>query len=353
MEQQPRQPTRNSEAPHNWWPNRQVLRPVVVAVATLGLLTGVTLLPPSNATFTATTSNPSSSLTTGSLASPTSLSASQRCPVPSVVAAISADESGGAVDLVVPAAAAVGDLLIAHLANDNTSTPPSGWSLLNQVTAGGNLQGTLYQRVATAGDPNTTYGFTVSGTKAAGSMLVVRNAAGLVATDHAAGLDNGDTASVMAPSVTSTAPNSLLISFFGLKSGGRSFSTPSGMTETYDFGGSNISIAADYELRVSAGATGSRTATASASAGAIGQSVAVSPTDLPEVDLSWTPTASAWATGHEITRNAAVVASVTPRTSSTWTDTSPGSGSTTYQVRSAIGNWRSAPATTTLTVGCS
>jgi hypothetical protein len=270
-----------------------------------------------------------------------------------VIAAVSAGESGGTVALVVPAAAAVGDLLIAHLANDNTSTPPSGWSLLNQIDAGGNLQGTLYQRIATAGDPNQTYSFTLSGSKGAGAMLVVRDAAGLVATGDAAGLDTGASASVVAPSVTTTASNSLLISFFGLKKGGESFSTPSGMTETHDYGGVDISVAADYELRASAGATGSRTATATAIAAGVGHSIAIARADRPEVDLSWTPTSSAWATGHEITRNATVVASVAPRTTSTWTDTSPGSGSTTFQVRSAIGLWRSAPASTTLTVGCS
>lgn len=313
----------------------------------------VALVPTTNAGFSATTHSLGNSLAADTLASPTSLGAVQRCLTPSVVGTTSANGSGGTVQLVVPLAAVSGDLLIAHLANDNTSSAASGWSQLNSVTtASGNLQGTLYQRIATAGDPGTTYSFTVTGNKSAGSMLVVHNVSGLVPAGQAAGLDNGGTVTVVAPSVTITAASSLLISFFSLKSGGQSFSTPSGMTEVYDPGGADVSLAADREARASAGATGTRTATASTSATSIGQSVAIAPASNPEVDLTWTPTASTWATGHEIKRNSVVVASVTPRTASSWTDTSPGAGSTTYEVRSVKGTWQSAPAIVTLTVGC-
>jgi hypothetical protein len=327
---------------------RSALAALLVAIA---LVTGEGFIAISGAAFSGTTGNPANSTTADALAAPTAFTSVPSCTAPSVVATSSADDAGGAVTLVVPGAAVSGDLLIAHLANDGTSTPPAGWSLLNGVNAASNLQARLYQRIATAGDPGTAYAFSVSSGKAAGTMLVLRGAAGLVSSGQTAGLDNGSTKTIVAPSVSTTVDKSLLISFFSLKTDKATFSVPAGMTEAYDVSGKDISRAADWEVRASPGATGTRSSTATKSAVAIGQSIVVAPGN-PVIDLAWTPTASTWATGYEVERNAVVVATVTPGTASTWTDASPGSGSTTYSLTSAFGTWRSAPATATLDVAC-
>ncbi len=322
-------------------------------LAGLALVVGLTQVPLSGAGFSGTTANPGSHLEADVIAPPTALSSAQRC-VPltlSVVGTSTGDISGGTVPLTIPAAVATGDLLIAQIFNDNSSSPPTGWAQLSLISSGGgNAQSALYQRVATAGDAGTTASFPVGGTKAGGGLIAVRNATGLVPGTHVAGLDNDKTVTIVAPSVTTTKANSFLISFFGTIAAGGGFTTPTGMTEDYDFGGSKASVAADHELRASTGATGTRTSTASSTALAIAFSVAVTPKSIPVVDLTWTPTISTYATGHEITRNTVVVTTVSPRTTGAWTDNVPGLGSTTYTASAAVGNWRSTTATTNLTV---
>lgn len=326
----------------------------VLAVAVVAAVAVLAPMPMSGAGFSYRTEATGNTLQADTLAAPTGLGATPGCvsaAVPTVVGSHSAAKAT-TVDLQVPAAAAAGDLLIAHLVNDNTSSTPAGWSLLHDVTDPANLQSRLYQRVATPSDPGTTHSFTVTGNKSAGSLVVVRGATGPVALADAAGTANGSTVNVVAPSLTSTRANTLLLTFHGVKQAGVTFSTPAGMTEVYDFGPSGVSLAGDREARASAGATGTRTAVASASATAIGQSVLVLPPLLPRVALAWTATTSSWSTGYEVLRSGSVVANLSPRSTVAWTDTAPDQGEQQYAVRAVAETWRSAPATAVATVGC-
>jgi hypothetical protein len=309
--------------------------------------------------FTDQTGTGSDSWSAGSLAPVSGLVADDTCAssgAPQVVASTSANDISGAVVLSVPAVAAAGDLLVAQLVNDGSSSAAPGFSLLLDTTAtGGDFQGRIYQRVAQAGDAGTAFSFPVSKGKAGGTLLVVRGAAGPIVAGEAAGTATGTkTSTLVAPSVDVGVPGSLLLSVYGLKNAGRTFSTPTGMTQVFAFPApKDVSQAGFSEVRTATGATGTRTSTASSSDENVSQSAVIRPDGTEaEVTLSWTPSTSAFATGYSVVRDGTPVASLSGVATSSWTDPSPLDGSHTYEVRVVAGSWQSTPVAAVAVVDC-
>lgn len=103
------------------------------------------------------------------------------------------------------------------------TSAPAGWTL-GLDTSGTGLSSQIYQRVATGADVNQSYTWTITGDVGLGTMVAVRGAAGLVPAGKMAGSYYGSDTSITAPSVTSTAANSLLLNFTTTMAG----STPAG-----------------------------------------------------------------------------------------------------------------------------
>jgi MSHA biogenesis protein MshQ len=223
-------------------------------------------------------------------------------------------------DLVVPTIID-NDVLIAHIAirGSRTITPPSGWTLIDQVYVSANSRMTqgIYFKLGLASDSGTTvrWNFDASDDNA-GVICAYRG------VDTATPIGNfseatGNSATMTASSITTTVANEWLVTFYGAASDAASpVTTPGGMVEQYDFsnggGGNGLSLAGDDEARPTAGVSGSRVSTSSSSSRYVAQLIAlkpiVAPTTITAIDrlntdptsaaaVSWTVTFSGSVTG--------------------------------------------------------
>jgi len=191
----------------------------------------------------------------------------------------------GATSLVinVPAGMQANDLLITHIARTGNGAinTPSGWTAAGGTNNGVFLRQATFYRVATASEP-ASYTWTWSGTEAAaGGMSTYYGAKASSALDlvGTAGTAN-NTTTVTAPGITTTANDALVLAFFASNTNS-TFTTASGMTERHDVGTTGAtSLATDDMTQVTAGATGNKTATASASGRVVGHQVAFNVDDV-------------------------------------------------------------------------
>jgi myo-inositol-hexaphosphate 3-phosphohydrolase len=169
-----------------------------------------------------------------------------------------------------PAGSGVGDVLVACLALDGTgvasSGVPAGWTLIAAVPGVTNPKVFGYYHVVGASEP-ATYTWSLSGT--------VKNGGGIArysGVDVAQPLDAGPTTSSAAsgtsavlPAVTTSAPNAMIVGCVGINSSaaGTRITSPGGMNEAWDVGGKRHELADG--VVPSAGSTGTRTWTISAS----------------------------------------------------------------------------------------
>lgn len=192
-----------------------------------------------------------------------------------------------------PTGTVAADVMIASVTvnpSTVTITPPGGWALINEVVQGTATSSRLatYYRVAGTGEP-ASYTWTFSGGTHAGAVGGIMS---FVGVDNATPIDaqaGGPTASNtthVAPSVTTTQPNGMLVTIHELASS-RTWTAPGTMTEAVDVASlapsnaAGISMEMNYEQRITAGATGTRTATVGGNADSGGtQSVALRPTPL-------------------------------------------------------------------------
>lgn len=176
-----------------------------------------------------------------------------------------------------------GEFIIAQVtwnfALSRTLTPPSGWTALSgSAQSSGNLEQEIYYRVASSEPASYTW----SWSGVCFNRVDYSTWSGVDSIDVTNGQGNSSSTSVAAPSVTTTVNDCQLL-FFGSIRDDRTFTPPSGMSEQYDvqFGtGPNsglITTTLADETLGSAGATGTRTATASGADVNIGQLVALVP----------------------------------------------------------------------------
>jgi large repetitive protein len=285
-----------------------------------------------------------------------------------------ANSSSGATSLAItaPSSVATGDVLIAGLtvSSNNTSiTAPSGWTLINRTNSGSNISAASYYHVVTNGASEpSSYTWTFGGSFAASGGIV--RYVGVDTSDpiDASSIVAGNDSSPTAPSVTTTSANDLVVALFGSDSTG-TFTPPSGMTERYDVHNTSASgpgtEAADV-AQASAGATGAKAATATASARWVAQLIALNPappniSGLAKVQVSiqatsganinkyWDPSANAGAGGFTSASEVLVLASGT----SSWSLAFPSSNFTDakYTIRAYavdnVGNYTTTPASVT------
>lgn len=325
-----------------------------VSVFALGLAGSQVAL--TTTAFSATASSAGDTWTAATLSPVSRLSATPTCTRPSpvsVVATSHASRTAGAVTLPVPTQTRAGDLLVVQVVHDGDSTPAPGFTLLQDVKGTANFQARIYQRVAAPGDAGTQASFAMSAGRGSGLLVVVRGAAAPVSTD-AAGTGDGNTASVRAPSVTASAPDVLLVSLFGQKQQGTTFSTPAGMSPLVaEPGSAGTSDAAFSQQLTATGATGTRTSTASSSGHAIGQTLALRPAGSPAAapTLSWTASPTPGVDGYQVLENGTVVATV-PAGTTSWTEPVPPATPRTYGVRATAATWLSSVATVSAGGSC-
>ncbi|HSE81724.1 MAG TPA: Ig-like domain-containing protein, partial [Gaiellaceae bacterium] len=183
----------------------------------------------------------------------------------------------------VPAGVEANDLLVAHIARSGNAAinTPSGWTAAGGTNNGSFLRQATFYRVADGSEPASyTWTWTVT-QPAAGGMSAyygVKASSPLDVIGTAATGNN--TTTVTAPSITTGANDALVVAFFSSNTNS-AYSTATGMSERYEAATSGgASIGSDDMSQVSAGATGNKTSTATASGRVVGHQVSFNVDDV-------------------------------------------------------------------------
>jgi hypothetical protein len=181
-----------------------------------------------------------------------------------------------------PAGLTSGDVMVAAIVvrSDATISTPTGWTLVRSDVSGSSLRQSAYVKVAGGSEPGSyTWTFSAQTPAAAGSIAAYTGVDTTTPVDVSGGQANASSSSVVAPSVTTTIANALVVGLFATANDG-TFSPPSGMTERTDVpvdGTAQATASLADVSQASAGASGTKTATASVSAVNIGALVALRP----------------------------------------------------------------------------
>jgi RHS repeat-associated protein len=181
-----------------------------------------------------------------------------------------------------PAGTAADDVLLAVVSarSDPAISPPAGWARVRSDLNGTSLTQTVFVRTAGGSEP-ASYTFTLSKpvTAVVGGLIAYSGMDPISPIDTHGGQANASSASVTAPSITTTVADATVVGLFGTGNDA-TFTQLSGMTERFDIlatGTSAVAAAADDAVQASAGPTGTKVATASKSGVNIGQLVALRP----------------------------------------------------------------------------
>lgn len=174
-----------------------------------------------------------------------------------------------------PANLSVGDTMVAYFIcttlTVNVTTPPSGWVAVpgSSGTAGrqsavttDNETAFCYTRVADAADvaaTNFTWAMSAAITYHSPGIMRVTGSNGTV--NASSSLGNTGQANHAIPSITTTVADCLLLAAWGMGTGSQTWTLPGSMTSIYNATLQSLVIAVGREDWLTAGATGTRTAT--------------------------------------------------------------------------------------------
>lgn len=116
-----------------------------------------------------------------------------------------------------PAGVVAGDVLLARIAHRNnvaaTITPPAGWTVIRSDQSASAIKTWVLWKVATGAEP-ASYAFNFSiAAYVAGSIVAFSGADPVNPIDTASGQKNGDSASLISPTITTTAANGVAVWF--------------------------------------------------------------------------------------------------------------------------------------------
>lgn len=201
-----------------------------------------------------------------------------RAQVTVVDSASVVSQGAGTTQIVIPrpAAAALGDLLLAQVAvnqsSQTTITPPANWTLLNRTDASGTTLGqAVYAYVlgSLSSEP-ASYTWTINpGGRSVGAIVAVRGASAAPAASASAAATNAS--AVTAPSVTTATANNLLLAFMAIDNATVTMGTPSGMAPQVAATGANDkapALAVFSQAQAQAGASGNKLSSLSKSGAA-------------------------------------------------------------------------------------
>lgn len=199
-----------------------------------------------------------------------------------VASTANATGNSGAASLAIsrPAGLAFGDLLIAQVTVNGTATatPPSGWTLIDEVTSDDNRQ-RLFYRTASASEP-ASYSFSFSSSaRAAGTVVAMRGVEVISPVFAAYSEAGGSSSAPTAGEVAVPKDGSVLVAFFGSANGSAvSPSAPmlAAAAANTQAGQNGVGVAASYQLGLLVGLSGTRSASASNAAWAA-QMIALRP----------------------------------------------------------------------------
>jgi len=198
--------------------------------------------------------------------------------------------NGSRLSIPVPAGTVAGDVMIAAISTTPSTVPitaPAGWTLVQavtQATATSNRVSTYY-RVAGAEPASYSWTLSTTHTGAAGGIVSYSGVDNTTPVDVSASAATASALTHAAPTITTTVANDMLVTVHEYASA-RSWTPPAGMTERVDqpsraASNAGITLEMNELLLGAAGATGAKTATASAAADTGGTvSIALRPATL-------------------------------------------------------------------------
>jgi hypothetical protein len=241
----------------------------------------------------------------------------------------------------VPAGVQVNDLLVVHIARAGNAafTAPGGWTPAGGTTNGNFIRQATYYRIASSSEP-ASYTWTWTGSQpAAGGMMAYYGVKGSSPLDVVGAANTANnTTTVTAPGLTTSAGGALVLAFFASNSNS-TYSTAAGMAERHDAATTGMSNATDDMSQVTAGATGDKTSTASASGRVVGHQVAFNVDDVaPSVAQTnpGTPLAGTVSVGGTASDADSAIAQVqfqrSPAGAGSWTNMGSADTSSPYSV---------------------
>ncbi len=214
--------------------------------------------------------------------------------------------STGATTLVIskPTSTASGDFLVAGITVTGGSgaglTAPSGWTLIQRTNNASNVALFTYYRWAGGSEP-TTYTWTVSPSARASGGILRYTGVNPSNPINGTSTNTGSGTAVTANSITTTSAQTAVVAFYGTGTS-TTFTPPSGSptaTERFDVKNANAagpSTESSTLAEATAGATGTKAATAAASGQWAAQMIALNPvpvdtygTNVPADLGSWLP----------------------------------------------------------------
>ena len=181
-----------------------------------------------------------------------------------------------------PSGTASGDVLLAAVTVRGTPTiSAAGWTLVRLDSRSPTFTQAVFWHLAGASEPSS-YTFTFNSSQTAvGTIVAYGGVDNVNPIADKNGQVTSSSATITAPTVTTTVPNTQLVSFFGIV-GKTTIGQSSGMTERAEVFSpkgttSKLTASLDDQPMAAAGASGNRTATAGVSAHNIGQLVALKP----------------------------------------------------------------------------
>jgi len=183
----------------------------------------------------------------------------------------------------VPSGTVNGDGLILAIAvrggSGTTVNTPAGWTQELTQNQGTGPRLSIFRRVASSEPANYTVTWSGGSFDAAGGIYAAQGSDTTTLVDASGSQGNASSASVTAPTITTTVADCLLL-FFGAAQAGPTWTADGAMSERWDVqssGGTKISSTCDDQTLGAAGATGTRTATISSGQNNIGALVALRP----------------------------------------------------------------------------
>jgi len=184
-----------------------------------------------------------------------------------------------------PTGAVAGDVLVAGMSvgGPTTVTPPTGWTAIASPQAtfdtGGPTVYGAYRAITASDDATTSYTFTFSASNPSGGGIAC-----FVGVDTTTVLDvaastvaTATNVATVALAVTTVTAGAWLVGSVGANSTSVTFTIPAGMTSIWFAGAGNKTNTTDYQEQATAGASGDKTWTLSASRAAAGWLTALRP----------------------------------------------------------------------------
>ena len=173
----------------------------------------------------------------------------------------SSTAQSGTTDTIVtkPTGTVDGDVLVVALGtNEASPTNPGGWTLLYGPTLVSAKYLSVWSKVASSEPSTWTWTSTSKGY--IGQAAAIQDCTSATPSDKGA-QNNASSANIVAPSITPTVTNTLLIGAFMVEANSAGITADGAMTEDQDTArGTNFRLELAHETRAAAGATGTRTA---------------------------------------------------------------------------------------------